>query len=242
MHPSHHGGTPKQEGPRHNMLVVGQTQIFLSHLPMFMVPHNLQLILEATFQTDGSDAGDIYFQDRKTHPKTKIYTLEPEVFEVETLFAPPSGQPARREFEGTVFRGHLERGGHAIDALTGIQVNVANVVYSQVFGPGLDKSAHLEYILFGEGPEFFLAHVIAAPPDFDQVLSVTIENPPTPDELARGVRVSLPDRSDTAAQRIREGEKFQARGHAAGSHQFLSLNIQAGLEYYLEEGELASQM
>jgi hypothetical protein len=242
MHPSHHGGKPKQEGPRHNMLVVGQTQIFLSHLPMFMVPHNLQLILEATFRSGDRDAGDIYFQDRKTHPKTKVYTLEPEVFEVETLFAPPSGQAARRDFEGTVFQGHLERGGHPIDALAGIQVNITNVVYSQVFGPGLDKSAHLEYILFGKGPEFFLAHVIAAPPDFDQVLSVTIENPPTPDELARGVRVSLPDRSNTAAQRIREGEKFQAQGHAAGAHQFLSLDIQAGLEYYLEEGELASQM
>lgn len=217
------------------MLLVGETDIFLSHLPMFMVPHNIQLILEATFQKANTQIDNIYFQDRKTHPKTKIYTLEPEVLEAETLFRP-------RTFEGKVFRGHLERGGQSIDALTEIQVNVKRVVYAQVFGPGLDKSDRLEYILFGREPEFFLAHVITAPPDFDQVLSVTIDNPPTPDELARGVRVSVLDRSNSASKRIREGEKLVAQGHVTGAHQFLSLNIQGGTEFYLEEGELASQM
>jgi hypothetical protein len=157
------------------------------------------------------------------------------VLEPETLFRP-------RTFEGSVFRGHLERGGQAIDALSDIQITIKSVVYAQVFGPGLNKSDHLEYILFGRDPEFFLAHVIAAPPDFDQVISVSIDNPPTPEELARGVRVSVPDRTNSASQRIREGEKITAQGHVAGAHEFLTLNIQAGTEFYLEEGELASQM
>ena len=234
MHPGHHD-KPKQDGPRHNMLLVGETGVFLSHLPMFMAPHNVQLILEATFNNGGGKVNDVYFQDRRKNSDTRIYTLEPEVLPLESLFKP-------RAFAGTVFRGHLERGGRPINALTDIQVDVKRVVYSQVFGQGLDKSDQLEYILFGNAPEFFLAHVIAAPPDFDQVLSVAIEDPPAPDDLARGVRVSFPERSNSAAERIKEGEKLEARGHATGAHQFLSLNIQAGVEFYLEEGELSSQM
>ena len=37
----------------HNMVVVGEHRIFLSHLPMFMAPHNAQVILEATFAKQG---------------------------------------------------------------------------------------------------------------------------------------------------------------------------------------------
>src|SRR6266508_1448409 len=113
MHPAHHD-KPKQEGPRHNMLVVGQTEIFLSHLPMFMAPHNVQLILEATFTKTHKGLDEIYFKDRQSHRETKIYTLEPEVLKVESLFASGSGKPSHRAFAGTVFRGHLERGGRPI--------------------------------------------------------------------------------------------------------------------------------
>src|SRR5437868_1734365 len=122
MHPAHHD-KPKQEGPRHNMLVVGETSIFLSHLPMFMVPHNVQLILEATFKNENRELNNVYFQDRQSHPKTRIYTLEPEVLPVESLFASGS-EPPRRAFTGTVFRGHLERGGRPIDDLTDIEVDI----------------------------------------------------------------------------------------------------------------------
>jgi hypothetical protein len=241
MNTAHHD-KPVDEGPRHNMLVAGQKEIFLSHLPMFMAPHNVQLILEATFTNSHSGLDEIYFKDRQSHSGTKIYTLKPEVLIIESLFTPGSHNAARHAFAGTAFRGHLERGGKAIDTLTNMHVNVKSVVYSQVFGPGVSKSDHLEYILFGKAPEFYLAHVIAAPPDFDQVIAVKIDNPPTPDELISGVRVSFLDRANSASKRIKEGEKLEGQGHAAGAHQFLSLNIQAGVEFYLEEGELAKQM
>ena len=66
----------KKEEPRHNMLVVGEKGIFLSHLPMFMAPHNLQFILDVAL---AAEKNDIYFKDRHKHRDTKIYTLEPEV-------------------------------------------------------------------------------------------------------------------------------------------------------------------
>lgn len=241
MHTAH-PNKPQEEGPRHNMLLVGGKSIFLSHLPMFMVPHNRQFILEAGFRNGANGVDEIYFKDRQKHPNTRIYTLQPEVLDLEQLLAPGFDVSMPRSFNGTAFRGHLERGGVSIGALTDIQVNVKRIIYSQQFGPGLSKSDHLEYVLFGKDQEFFLAHVIAAPPDFDQIISVKIDDPPTPDEFARGVRVSLLDRRNAASERIKEGERVQAQGHAGGAHQFLDLQIQAGVEFYIEEGDLSSQM
>jgi hypothetical protein len=237
-----HGHEPPKEGPRHNMLVVGDKAIFLSHLPMFMAPHNLQFILEATLASKENGADKTYFADRQSHPDTRVYTLEPEVLDLDRLLAPDSGNSQPRSFKGTVFRGHLERGGLRIKDLTDIQVNVENIIYSQRFDPGLDKSEHLEYILFGKGQDLFLAHVIAAPPDFDQILSVQIDTPPTQDEITRGVRVSFLERRNISPQRVKEGDTIQGRGHVTGAHQFLNLQFQAGVEFYFEEGELSSQM
>jgi len=191
----------KKEEPRHNMLVVGEKGIFLSHLPMFMAPHDRQFILDVAL---AKEKNDIYFKDRKNHRDTRVYTLEPEVLELKKLLALAGDKSAQRSFKGTVFRGHLERGGTRIEGLSNIPVNVKNIVYSQQFGPGLEKSDQLEYILFGSSPELFLAHVIAAPPDFDQILSVRIENGPTTDEIGRGVLLAREGVADGRHERFRE--------------------------------------
>ena len=67
------------------MLVVGEKGIFLSHLPMFMAPHNRQFILHVAL---AEDKNDIYFKDRQNHRDTRIYTLEPEVLQLKKVLAP----------------------------------------------------------------------------------------------------------------------------------------------------------
>ena len=235
-HPVH----PEPEGPTHNMLVVGGKSIFLSHFPMFMAPHNFQVILEATFANNGKAVDEIYFKDRHSHPGTKMYSLQPEAMKLASLF--PSGihQTPRRSFKGTIFRGHLERGGQAIPGLTNIDVNVKRIIYAEKLGPGLDKPGKLTYRLFGNQDEFFLAHLIGAPPDFDQILSVAIKNPPNAEDVQRGVSVVMLDRANSAPQRIKENEDVQGQGHATGAHQFLALQMKTGIEFYFEEGELLS--
>lgn len=225
--------------PPHNMMVVGEKSVFLSHLPMFMSPHNFQVILEATFTSGGRSVQEIYTKDRQSNKQTKMYTLEPqESFKLPSLFTP--NPPSRNSFKGTIFRGHLERGGKKIAGLTNIDVNVKRVIYAQQLGRGLDKSDKLTYILFGKSQELFLAHVIARPPDFDQILSVKIDNPPSDEELSRGVSVVIQNRENSASSRIQEKEKLTGQGHVTGAHQFLQLQIQAGVEFYFEEGELSS--
>lgn len=234
----------------HNMLVVGEQTVFLSHLPMFgklksgdfTAVHRYQVILEATFADGGNNVQDLYARDRKNNPGIKIYTLQPEEFVLTELFMPEREPPSRTSFKAAVYRGHLERipqPPKPIEELKNIDVNVKRVVHARKFDPADSKPDKLEYILFGRGPELFLAHRISLPPDFDQMLSVRVDNPPfSDDELSRGISVVFPDRSNSSVQRIKATEKVVGRGHVPGAHQFLTLNMLADKEFYFEESEL----
>ena len=117
-------GTQEDAPNTHNMLVVGTEAVFLSHLPMFhgvnkeksdyTSPHRYQVILEARFSSGGKDVTAVYTEDRKSHPRTKMYTLSPTSdFVLAKLFTPDVQKPELSSFRATVFRGHLERGGKA---------------------------------------------------------------------------------------------------------------------------------
>jgi hypothetical protein len=82
--------------------------------------------------------------------------------------------------------------------------------------------------------------VISAPPDFDQILSIKIDGTFTDEEISTKVCIVIPNRANSASQRLKAKEKTQARGHVTGAHQFLDLQIEAGVEFYFEEGELLS--
>jgi hypothetical protein len=221
----------------HNMVVIGERRIFLSHLPMFMGSHNAQVILEASFARQGQNLDGIYFADRAKNPNVRFYTLQPQAFVLQDLLKSP---PALTRFTATVFRGHLEKGGAPIDALTNVEVQITQVIHGHSF-EGLDKPSTLAYILFGGGQEQFLAHFISKPPDFDQLLSVSATGTlPRPEELAHGPAVEVPGRGIQARERLKSGESVAARGHVVGAHEFLDLNVKVNAELYFEEGELSS--
>jgi hypothetical protein len=226
----------------HNMLIVGREAVFLSHLPMFTAPdfvspHRYQVILEATFTKTGAAPQAVYADDRRRNPAVKIYTLNPEEFVLSHLHA-ADGRARVGSFGAKVFRGHLEKPGNKVIA-DGVTVGVKHVVHFREFDPAAARPAKLEYILFGRGPEMFLAHFIARPPDFDQVLSVSVAGRAfTDEELAKGLRVTF-QRPNTIAQRLLErqeavGEVRDAQATTAP----LKVRFKAGTEFYFEEGEL----
>jgi hypothetical protein len=234
----------------HNMLVVGEKTVFLSHLPMFddlneektdyTSMHRYQVILEARFIRNRKDVTNIYSKDRESNAGIKIYTLQPARFVLAKLFTPTPGAPALRSFPATIFRDHLERNGETIKGLEDVVIKVNKVVHAREFDPSEKKLSQLEYLLFGKGDELFLAHLISRPPDFDQIIAVkTVGRQFTDEELGKGVRVLLPERSNTAAQRIKENEQAKAHFQVANAAQVLDLPVEAGTEYYFEEGELA---
>src|SRR4051812_32524510 len=141
---SGHAAHPPQNP--HRMMIVGEKSVYLSHLPMFMSPHNFQVILEATFTNKGKSVQEIYTHDRQSHAQTKMYTLDPqEDFKLASLFTP--NPPARQTFRATVFRGHVEKGGQAIQGLTNIDVTVKRVIFASTLSRGAVKPEKLGYIL-----------------------------------------------------------------------------------------------
>ncbi len=223
---------------RHNMVAFGRNTVFLSHLPMFMAPHDAQLILEVALEDANGSLQEVWSTEREIHPDKRLYTMMPEKFALSTLYTPDP--PARRSFKARFFRGHLERGGEAIPELTDVDVRITRVIYASRFGQA-DKPDDLSYLLFGRGDELFLAHVISQPPDFDQILSVQLLGPHLDeDEMKHAIDVVFPGRANTANERVRDGTAATARGHVTGAHQFLDLEITDARELYFEEGELAT--
>ena len=230
---------PHADCGTHNMMLVGQESVFLSHLPMFHHEHRFQLIFEADFRQAGKQVGDIYRKDRARHPDVKMYTVSPaESFVLSRLW---ESEPASRRdaFRAAVFRGHLERGGRKIIGLGNIEVKVGRLVYFRELADADGRIGQLSYILFGKGKELFLAHQISRAPDFDQILAIDMTGHAFTDgELERGVTIAFEGRENQASKRIRAGETADGRGHVAGAHEFLALRIAARRELYFEEGEL----
>ena len=115
----------------HNQMMFGEQTIYLSHLPMFMFnpqrhEHNFQVILEVTLSRPGN-AQTTYANDRRKHPRERMYTMSPEAFEMVEL---DPQHPRRTALTGDIFRGHLERGGKAI-----IKAATAQVVRTVCFHP-----------------------------------------------------------------------------------------------------------
>lgn len=233
QHPADHPAT-------HNMLVVGEETVYLSHLPMFQeegespMPHRYQAILEVTFAKQ-----EDYVKDRREHQTTKIYTLTPERFVLpELVSADPQHKPLRSFKAKTIFRGHLERDDH-VPILQEVKVSVKRVIHFREFDAKAQKSPRLEYLLFGKGQELFLAHVITAPPDFDQILAVKVtDHEFTNEELAKGVPVVFPGTTNAAASRLREKQQIAGERKVDNMPAPKKIQVEVSREFYFEEGEL----
>ena len=225
----------------HSMLIVGEQTVFLSHLPLFHPPHNYQVIMEASFAKPGSDPQADYFNDRRKHPGTKIYTLEPEPFVLPRLTAT---EPLR-SFKANLYRGQFElldpRRKESARFAEKVDVNVTKVILFRKFDPTAANPAQLEYLLFGKGSELFLAHLITRPPDFDQVLSV---KPPTQqftdDELSHGVPIVIPGRANSESKRIKGTGPVTAQIKGTGGATPKTLQLQPGNEFYFNTDDFRS--
>lgn len=206
----------------HGMLVVGSRTVYLSHLPMFHAPHDYQVIVEARFGAAHGNPQAAYVADR-ARTGTAVYTLVPEPFVL------PDVIQHQKSFSATLFRGHFERGGTPI--LDHVKVDITRVLLFRKFDPTATRPADLQYFLFGKGDETFLAHLIVAPPDYDQVVQVKPDAP-------------LPDGTQAAGEAIAVAAHTQGQFLAAGEH--ATANAPGGAlsfgvlrEFYHETGDLA---
>jgi hypothetical protein len=241
------------------MLLFGEQTAYLSHLPMFMFAHDYQAIFKVTLSKEGTDPLAAYVQDRQEHPESRMYGFEPVItdpFVLAELVTPadpqdPHSPTLRSSFKGDIYRGHFEnfheheKEGPKI--LDNVVAHVTNAVVFRKFDPHTGEPPQLEYFLFGTAQELFLAHVITGPPDFDQVLSVQVDDHQfTDEELRRGFLVTFPGRNDSAEQKINEQEEVTGQvqvsvGRPDGPRS-VAVQLRAGTQFYFETDDLERRM
>jgi hypothetical protein len=220
----------------HGQLLLGRDTVYLYHLPVFMTdpfshPHNFQVILEAEFADAGGTAHGRYVSDRQENPAS-IYTAVPPAFAQTALFLDYPGHPPLRAFDNVeVFRNHFERPGR--ESIVGSPMTLVRLVHAREFAPDRPKPTVLSYVLFGRGGDVFLAHLLSGPPDFDQILEVSLDlASPSADAVRDGLFVTLTGRGNAVGERLRAGEVVSCTGNDR------TLELRVDAEPYCEVGEL----
>ncbi len=173
----------------HGMVLVGSAeQAFLSHIPMFHVPHDVQLVVSAKLQAAPGGALPATFSDR-------LFTFVPERLSLDALRL-----GNLRSFRGAVFEGNFEQGGRQVAG--DVRVEITSVVHQAI----LDARApakDMTYLLFGSRAQTFAVHELRAAPSFDEVLVVSLDGA-LPDDaaLGHGVFAESEGASDELAGRL----------------------------------------
>jgi hypothetical protein len=196
----------------HGQLMLGDSILY--HLPVFMTdpwshPHNFQVALEVALPDEARAA---IAADQAAHPDT-IYTAEPPVFAQTSLVIDVPGHPRKDAFEQLiVYRDHFEREGVEIARTP---ARIVRVLHFRELAPELPKPAELGYVMFGSGGTLALAHLLSAPEDFDQILTVEVDGADT--DLTAGWSLSFPTRSNKVGDRLKVGEgiSLRSRGRRA---------------------------
>lgn len=234
------------------MLLFGEGPTYLSHLPTYECPHNFQVLAEVEL----GPALEVIRADRTRHGDG-IYTFDPSPFPIAEL-EPGVGAPGRTAIEGTLVRGHFERGGTPI--ASGVRADVRHMVWFSRLDTESDTDTEpvpgreLRYLCFGCDNHMYLVHELRERPSFDQVLSVRlvpgtvrtqVGHPLDDDVSALRFEQAQPvsfGRGDGVEHRLGVGEVVTASFPATRSPSFsrgFTLGIEVERQLYLEIGELA---
>lgn len=174
-HSADHPGT-------HGMVLFGEHEQYVSHLPLFYTPHDYQVIVNVKLD---SSTQQFYLEDRKIH-QAELYTIEPDKFVL------PEILNDIHSFKANLYRGHFERGGQLI--LQNINVEIVKIIYFKKLIQTKNTPTSLHYMLFGNKQEQFLVHQILSRPEFDEILNVQVLDVKAISKLNNGevITVSLP--------------------------------------------------
>ena len=173
----------------HGMVLFGDKsgRAYLSHIPVFGPPHDVQLLLEIKLVTPAPNL-PATFSDRP-------YTFLPDRLSLDALRL-----GTLRTITGKVFLGNFEQGGSQV--AVGVKADVTNVLHQHEL-KGTDTQAASTYFLLGTPDKAFAVHRIAGSPSFDQVVAVELgAKKPTADALAAGILVTLAGSPDNQASRL----------------------------------------
>ncbi len=222
VHDDHalHSDTPAV----HGMLLFGTKNIWLSHLPMFHKPHDYQVIMSVTLKKNGDDLHATYLADRE-QSKALYYSFVPKRFSMTHLV-----NGTLTSIEGTLVRGHFERGGITIE--TGVTAQIKTMPVAVQFQVDAVKPDKASYYVIGNSDETWLAHkIVAKPEEFDQIIGAEVsEDFWTANGSGAVLSTELANVSDL---RLTEGTTVSAKSEAGSVTE-----IKVGKEIYQETGDL----
>jgi hypothetical protein len=151
----------------HGQLFFGNGPFYISHLPLWIQPHNFQAIYEVDFPNtpEGRAMKEVY----KKRKNQSYATFNPsQVFKI-PQFNCMTGL-GEKDLPGELFQGHFERDG---ESLGDVKLIVKRRIYYKELSekPSAASSSDVdEYIVFGEGNQFFSAKVIERKPAVDHIM------------------------------------------------------------------------
>jgi hypothetical protein len=150
----------------HGFNVLGSESLVLSHIPMFMPPHQAQLFLSVTLEgTGGLNPTQAYLDDRKATGSTDYVLLS------DPLVLPTLGPEAPQRL--TSFTGKLYRGwpfntpNTAPLIVPQLTVQVETSLYYHDITKG-ELLKDLTYLTFATSESAYLVHKLVQPPDLKQ--------------------------------------------------------------------------
>lgn len=243
--------SPVHDGPAgptahfgsHGQLLFGEEAVYLHHLPFLLDasgrhPHNFQVLMRVSFVDDADE--QLYLERRKAMPDA-LFTALPEPFDqdrIGEIFV--EGTTGRALGPVELYDEHFENFPRP-DPFAIAEMVVDEVVQFRELLPAGETAGELRYRIV-EGPESFLVHELSSPPDFDQVLKVSLAHdaPPTAGLSLDGGVLRMVGAANTEQGRLVPGQTITCAAHDGTRRPILDVIVGVEREVYCEAGELSA--
>lgn len=202
---------PMPQPNTHGFSLVGKKSLVLSHIPMFMPPHQAQLFLDVTLSgSGGQDPTKIYLDDQAA-TKTTDYVLLSDPIVLPMLA--PDAKGRLTSFTGALYRGWPFNTPNTAPVLAqNVTVNITRAIYFQVI-TGEPPLVNLTYLAFATPESEYLVHKLVqpadlttapVPPDFCQILSAKLDG--EREKLRNVQEVQFPGVTNNLANRLQAAQ------------------------------------
>lgn len=145
----------------HGMLLFGENTTYISHLPMFHVPHDYQLLAQVDLSDLTNSSTLAKWQQAKQ--TSALFTIVPKPMDLTKVI-----DGTITFFPVDIYQGHFERGGTLIGpAIVTVKDQLIKSKIVKTNGPSLD------FLVFGQSGEYYLIHMIRGQPTYDAIYKAT---------------------------------------------------------------------
>jgi hypothetical protein len=224
--------TPTGPPTNHGFYLLGDAGAFtLSHIPMFMPPHDEQVFLDVGFVEPEKVQAAV--QAAKASG-TKLFTLKStEIILPDLATVDPMRKPLR-QFTGRLYAGDFLSSG--VPLIERVTVTVNRVFLFQSFQAKPEPLKYLTYYCFQSQGQVCLAHVITQPPDFDHIVTAKVSGISADQIAQKAIKITFRDRANSADARLKEKESL------TGATESGQVRVEVGTGLILNTTSMTSAM